>query len=126
MMLHNKKGNYNTKTTICISRLNPMCNEKEIVEELNIVLRDERNKNIDATVPEKPRNFILSSIVFFDTDKKRSKQFAFVDFNTEDAANICVKQWNNASMKKYPNRLQVTQYEKEHVKLTKDERDRSR
>ena len=90
-MLHNKKGNYNTKTTICISQLNPMCNEKEIVEELNIVLRDERNKNIDATVPEKPRNFILSSIVFFDTDKKRSKQFAFVDFNTEDAANICVK-----------------------------------
>ena len=29
-------------------------------------------------------------------------------------------------MKKYPNRLQVTKYEKEHVKMTKTERDRSR
>lgn len=65
MMLHNKKGNYNSKTTICIGQLNPMCNEKEIVEELNIVLRDERNKN-ETPVPEKPRNFILSSIVFWD------------------------------------------------------------
>ena len=29
-------------------------------------------------------------------------------------------------MKKYPNRLQVTKYEKEHVKMTKTERERSR
>jgi len=102
-----------------------MCNEKEIVEELNIVLRDERNKN-ETPAPEKPRNFILSSIVFWDKETRRSKQFAFVDFNTEDAANICVKQWNNSSMKKHPNRLIVTKYEKEHVKMTKNERERSR
>jgi len=44
-MLHTKKGDYNSKTTICINQLNPACNEKEIVEELNIILRDARNQN---------------------------------------------------------------------------------
>ena len=60
------------------------------------------------------RNFILSSQVFFDRGSGRSKQFAFVDFNTEEAADICVKAWNNASMKRYPNRLTVCKYEAGH------------
>jgi RNA recognition motif-containing protein len=56
----------------------------------------------------------------------RSKQFAFVDFNTAEAAEICIKAWNNASMKKHPNRLSVTKYEAAHQKMTKAERDNSK
>ena len=104
MMLHNKKGNYNTGTTICVGQTNPACNEREIVEELNIVLRDARNQG-GAPAAEGPRNFILSCIVFWDKETNRSKQFAFVDFNTENAADIAIKAWNNRSMKKHPNRL---------------------
>ena len=37
-----------------------MCNEQEIIDELNIVLRDDRNSK-DATQEIKHRNFILSS-----------------------------------------------------------------
>jgi len=89
------------------------------------VLRDERSKTQTETTSDKHRNFIISAIVFWDKNTRRSKQFAFVDFNTEDAAEICIKKWNNSSMKKYPNRLNVSKYEKEHVKMTKTEREKS-
>jgi len=64
--------------------------------------------------------------VFWDKDTMRSKQFAFVDFNTESAADICLKAWNNHSMKKHPNRLTVDKYEKEHTKMTRAERESSK
>jgi RNA recognition motif-containing protein len=87
----------------------------DLIEELNLILRDERlkrekevaqskDKSVKSTVnPEieeedaekvqekKPvkkmlKNFILSSIVVIDKDTKRSKQFAFVDFSSSEAA----------------------------------------
>ena len=68
-------------------------------------------------------NFILSSIVslskkinikklkvIVDADGQ-SKRFAFVDFNSNEAAKLGIQAWNNGSMKKYPNRLTVTMFD---------------
>jgi hypothetical protein len=128
--------------------INPRCSELDLIEELNLILRDERlkrekevaqskDKSVKSTVnPEieeedaekvqekKPvkkmlKNFILSSIVVIDKDTKRSKQFAFVDFSSAEAAQLCIKTWNNSSMKKYPNRLMLTPFDQKHTKMTK-------
>jgi len=125
MMLHTKRGNYNSKTSICVSSLNYLCTEQHIVEELNLVLRDERQKNQPAEQnPEteaKKKHFILSCIVFVDPMTRQSKQFAFVDFDSEDAAKICKEAWNENRMAKFPNKLSVAVYDQSHVKLTKEQ-----
>ena len=133
MMIHNKKGNYNPETSVCIQQLNYACTKEQIVEELNIVLRDNRTKvaekdakNPEEVVEEKPKDFILSSIVFIDNVTKMSKQFAFVDFSSAQAAQVCVKAWNDSKMNRYPNRLSVTKFDDHHIKLTKEERDRTK
>ena len=56
----------------------------------------------------------------------QSKMVAFVDFSTKEAAEVVIKAWNNKSMVKYPNRLRVEMYSASHVKLTKEERERTR
>lgn len=47
LMLHKQHGDYNTKTSIYISNINPFCIEDEIVEELNIVLKEHRIKKAE-------------------------------------------------------------------------------
>jgi RNA recognition motif-containing protein len=126
--------------------INPFCTESDIIEELNLVLRDDRikkekeeaslsrnkmgqgkevkegkeedkkEKEVEIAVVKSDftKNFILSSMVFHDPVTQRPKQFAFVDFNTKEAAQICVKAWNTRCMKKFPNRLMVTIYEEKH------------
>ena len=42
MMHHRQHGDYNKDTTIYISQLNPKCLEEDIIQELNLVLRDDR------------------------------------------------------------------------------------
>lgn len=42
MMHHRQHGDYNKETSIYISQLNPRCKEEDIIEELNLVLRDHR------------------------------------------------------------------------------------
>jgi RNA recognition motif-containing protein len=128
LKLHNKKGNYNPETSICIQQLNYACTESQVIEELNIVLRDDRNKKA-ASNPEDTsasKNFILSCIIFVDPITRASKQFGFVDFNSAEAANICRKAWNEKSMTHYPNRLNVTMFEPAHVKMTKQEREKTK
>ena len=44
MMLHRSNGDYNTETSVYIWLLNPRCNEEDIIEELNLVFKDERVK----------------------------------------------------------------------------------
>jgi hypothetical protein len=91
--------------------INPFCTENDIIEELNLVLRDDRikkekeeaNLNRNKNGPTNPepkkdnvekvvvksdstKNFILSCMVFYDPVSQRPKQFAFVDFNTKEAA----------------------------------------
>jgi len=62
-----------------------------------------------------------------DINSVLQKSFAFMDFSTAEAAQLCVKVWNNKAMKQYPsNRLVVTPFDKEHKKLTKEERDNSK
>lgn len=41
---------------------------------------------------------------------KMSKRFAFVDFSSKEAAELCINAWNNNCMKRYPNRLCVTMF----------------
>lgn len=44
MRLHKKYGDYNPLTSIFIGMINPRCTEDEIIEELNLILRDDRNR----------------------------------------------------------------------------------
>jgi RNA recognition motif-containing protein len=100
------------------------------------VLRDDRRKKDEALkrptanpeeVAEKTsRNLILGCIVFIDNQTQRSKQFAFVDFSTKEAAKLCREAWHEGRMTKYPNRLQVAEYNSTHIKMTKEERDRTK
>ena len=92
-MLHKQHGDYNTKTSIFLGQINPFCTEDDIVEELNIILKEHRMKKAAANPEEDKqndvnaqKNFILGCIVFYDQIKQRSKQFAFVDFNCPEAA----------------------------------------
>jgi RNA recognition motif-containing protein len=150
MILQKQHGDYNPDTSIYIGLINPFCNESDIIEELNLVLRDERikkeketsisrSKSAPANPDEKKdkeekvevkseigKNFILSCIVFYDPITSRPKQFAFVDFSTKEAAQICIKAWHTRSMKKFPNRLMVTAYDDQHHKMTKAEREKSK
>lgn len=136
LMHHTKKGNYNSETSICIQQLNYACTEQQIVEEINLLLRDKRNKVAAATQaknPEEeaekdttPKDYILSCIVFVDKVTKQSKQFAFVDFSSAAAAKVCIDAWNENKMNRYPNRLSVAKYDNQHVKLTKQERERTK
>lgn len=45
-----------------------------------------------------------------DPNTKQSKRFAFVDFSSKEAAELCINAWNNNCMKRYPNRLCVTMF----------------
>jgi RNA recognition motif-containing protein len=146
MILQKQQGDYNSETSIYVGLINPFCTESDIIEELNLVLRDDRikkekeeaslsrnkmgqgkevkegkeedkkEKEVEIAVVKSDftKNFILSSMVFHDPVTQRPKQFAFVDFNTKEAAQICVKAWNTRCMKKFPNRLMVTIYEEKH------------
>jgi hypothetical protein len=80
LKLHTKKGCYNSETSICIQQLNYACTENQIVEELNLVLRDERNKiTLSRNNPEEAKDsseqkdFILACIVFVDPISRQSK-----------------------------------------------------
>lgn len=69
MMLHKQNGNYNSETSIYIGQLNYQCREDDIVEELNLILRDQRLKRQrdheqqPNTTPTYRNNFILSCMV---------------------------------------------------------------
>ncbi len=130
MMLHKQHGDYNLKTSVFIGQINPFCREIDIIEELNLVLRDVRVKkekeNKEETAAVVQKNFIISCCVFYDPVTSRPKQFAFVDFSCEEAAEICVKAWNNKSMRKFPNRLMVNVYDGTHTKITKAEREKTK
>jgi len=43
-MLHKQHGNYNPETSVHIGLLNPRCREEDIIEEVNLILRDHRLK----------------------------------------------------------------------------------
>lgn len=68
MAHHRQHGNYNQETSLCVQALNPRCSEDEIIEELNLILRDDRlarQKKIeeDPTIEAGLNHFILSAIV---------------------------------------------------------------
>lgn len=68
----------------------------------------------------------MSCIVFVDPITRQSKQFAFVDFSSKQAASVAIKAWNENRMAKYPNRLVVANYDASHVKMSKEERERTK
>jgi len=49
-----------------------------------------------------------------------------VDFSSKQAAAVAVKAWNENRMTKYPNRLSVAFYDASHVKMSKEERERTK
>jgi len=59
--------------------LHPDCREEDLIEEINLLLRDDRIKKQD--LEKKINNFILSAFVIIDKETQKSKRFAFVDFN---------------------------------------------
>jgi len=42
MLLHKSNGDYNTNSSIYISMLNPRCVEADVIEEINLVFKEER------------------------------------------------------------------------------------
>ena len=50
MVHHRQNGNYNPDTSVYIGMMNTRCTEGEIVEKLNLVLRDDRLKPANAEV----------------------------------------------------------------------------
>ena len=71
-MYNKQNGNYNPETSIHISLLNYQCREDDIIEEINLILRDNRIKKQKERetngVPEgatdsQRNNFILSCFV---------------------------------------------------------------
>lgn len=70
---------------------------------------------------------VLFLQVFNDINSVLQKRFAFMDFSTPEAAQLCIKAWNNRAMTQFPaNRLVVTTFDKEHKKLTREEREKSK
>ena len=110
-LMHKRFGDYNSESSVCVGFLNPRCTDQDIIAELNALLKAEAKKKQEP-------NFVASCIVLLDPETRRSKQTAFVDFNNEDAAKICISKWHNSSMQKFPNRLQVTKFESEHKKIS--------
>lgn len=49
MILKKQHGDYNPETSIYIGLLNPFCEESDIIEELNLILRDDRIKKEKET-----------------------------------------------------------------------------
>ena len=49
MILKKQHGDYNPETSIYIGLLNPFCEEQDIIEELNLILRDDRIKKEKET-----------------------------------------------------------------------------
>ena len=141
---HRQHGDYNSETSVFIGLINPRCTEEDIVEELNLMLRDDRikkekeasltrkdlnkkeNPEESKPAPEIARKFIMSCLVLHDQETKRTKRCAFVDFNCPEAQKLCIQTWDNKRMIKYPNRLQVAPFEQEHVKMTREERSKTR
>lgn len=108
-----------------------MCTEQDLIEELNLLLRDERMKREKEQSKGEEgegvkRHFICGCIVFVDPVTKASKRFGFVDFSSPEAAKIAIAKWNDKSMAKFPNRLEVTMFVPDHIKMTKEERQRSK
>lgn len=87
MILKKQNGDYNAETSIYVGLINPFCEETDIIEELNLILRDDRIKkekeislnrsklgqnnaddDKDKTVnhSETSKNFIVSCMVFYD------------------------------------------------------------
>jgi hypothetical protein len=79
MMHHTKKGNYNPETSICLQFLNYACTEQDLIEEINLLLRDDRIKKEREVIQRnaedgnKIRHMVLSCIVFVDKVTQRSK-----------------------------------------------------
>ena len=48
MLLHKSNGDYNTNSSVYICMLNPRCTEEDIIEEINLVFREERLKKEKA------------------------------------------------------------------------------
>ena len=69
LTLHTKRGNYNPETSICISKLNFACSEEQLIEELNLILKNDFLATLPSTSQErkesnkKPEHFVLSCIV---------------------------------------------------------------
>ena len=83
MLLHKSNGDYNTESSIYVCMLNPRCTEEDIIEEINLVFKEERirreksltrenmgkgdkvdlEKKNDSKVKVKIQNFILSFVV---------------------------------------------------------------
>jgi RNA recognition motif-containing protein len=65
-------------------------------------------------------------MILVDSENRRSRQFAFVDFDSAEAAKLVAEKWDRSCMNKYPNRLHVQPYDTEHHKMTQAEREKSR
>ena len=59
-------GHYNPETSIHIGNLHPDCREEDLIEEINLLLRDDRIKRQDSE--KKINNFILSAFVIIDKE----------------------------------------------------------
>mmetsp|Transcript_30595 Transcript_30595/g.46951 ORF Transcript_30595/g.46951 Transcript_30595/m.46951 type:complete len:122 (+) Transcript_30595:164-529(+) len=103
-LIHKRFGDYNSKSSVYIGMLNPRCNELDLITELSTLTKNS--------------GFVLSCMVVTDPETKKSKQFAFVDFSTEKAADLVIEKWHNRAMIKHPNRLMVTKFEGDHQKMT--------
>jgi hypothetical protein len=97
-LMHKRFGDFNSESSVCVGFLNPRCTDKDLVSELNELFKSEAKK-------KKEPNFVISCMILIDHETRRSKQTAFIDFDNEQGAKLCISKWHNSSMQKYPNRL---------------------
>ena len=61
IILHKQHGDYNTGTSVYIGLINPRCTEIDLIEELNLILRDERLKR-DKELAQNKDKIVKSNV----------------------------------------------------------------
>jgi len=98
--------------------------ESDLIEQINLVLRDDRLKKDKnpASPAETRNNFILSAVIPTNKETGKSRRFAFVDFNCEEAAKLCIEKLDQASLSKFPGILIVNSYNEAIKNMTQTEK----
>lgn len=143
MRILKDKAQFNPETSVFVRNLNPACTEVQLIYEINqlfkynLTYRNEllkwdrkqqekaqakSKKKIPIPRVELHQYFVLGCLIIKNRQTLQSKRIAFVDFECAEAAQVIIKAWHQRNMELYQNRLDVTMFNHEHIKLTLEKR----